>query len=965
MAIERRNRKGTRPAMALAAMLVSAAGLSLFAQAGTPAAAPQGPAAPGGGRGTVQAPPGPGGAGRGGPGNAGADWSPKDPVLPKNAREQAKTFLLPAGYRMELVASDPDIVMPGSFEWDGNGRLFVAELRTYMLDADGKDKYKPVSRISMWEDTNADGTYDKHTVFVDNLVLPRMVLPLDGNSILTNETETHDVVKWTDTNGDGVADKRELWYTGVGRPGANLEHQQAGFVWGMDNWIYSTYNAFRFRWTPNGILREPTGPNGGQWGLSQDADGKMWFVDAGGERGPMNFQVPIQYGAFTVADQFEPGFDVVWPAPGIGDMQGGMGRIRQPFGNLNHFTAATGPEIVHAHRMPEDLQGDFLFTEPVGRLIRRSKIVKTDGLTQLRNAYPGAEFVVGTDPFFRPVNIKSGPDGTLYIADMYQGIIQESQWTPRGSYLRAKIEQYQLDKVNQFGRIWRLRYDGYPAGGPNTAASPAIAPDFTRPRMLEETPAQLIRHFEHPNAWWRNSAQRLLVLKQDKSVVPALQTMARSSTNLLARFHAVWTLEGLGALDAAMVRGLMADPNPRMRIQALRASETLYKAGDRSLQADYTNLMKDTDADVVIQAMLTLNVVKAPGAIATIRPVVQASTIRGVKEIGGQLIARNGALAGGGGGGGGRGGPAVAPEVAASLERGGTIYNELCFSCHGEDGRGTPLAGAEVGATRAPSLESAARVSAHRDHIIKVLLHGLTGPVDGKTYSEVMIPMGSQNDQWIADVATYVRANFSNNAPAVTPADVARVRAATTARRTSWTLPELASSVPVLLEANATWKATASHSPETAPRIVGLAVPGPGANQGWNSGVAQAAGMWVQVELPALTQVAEIQIDTPAVQAGRGGFGGPGGPGGGRGAAAAAPAAAPAPGFARGYQVQVSTDGRRWTPVASGQGAPGTTVVPVTPVRAKFVRINQTATTPDAPAWAIQRVRVYQLPARN
>lgn len=162
---------------------------------------------------------------------------------------------------MELVASDPDIVMPGSFEWDGNGRLFVAELRTYMLDADGKDKFKPASRISMWEDTNADGTYDKHTVFVDNLVLPRMVLPLDGNSILTNETETHDVVKWTDTNGDGVADKRELWYTGVGRPGANLEHQQAGFVWGMDNWIYSTYNAFRFRWTPNGMLREPTGPN--------------------------------------------------------------------------------------------------------------------------------------------------------------------------------------------------------------------------------------------------------------------------------------------------------------------------------------------------------------------------------------------------------------------------------------------------------------------------------------------------------------------------------------------------------------------------------------------------------------------------------------------------------------------------------------------------------------------------------
>ena len=133
--------------------------------------------------------------------------------------EEAKTFILPTGYRMELVASDPDIIMPAAMEWDGNGRLFVVELRTYMLDADGKDKYKPISRISMWESTKGDGKYDKHTVFVDNLVLPRMVLPLDGNSILTNETETHDVVKWTDTNGDGVADKRELFYTGVGPPG--------------------------------------------------------------------------------------------------------------------------------------------------------------------------------------------------------------------------------------------------------------------------------------------------------------------------------------------------------------------------------------------------------------------------------------------------------------------------------------------------------------------------------------------------------------------------------------------------------------------------------------------------------------------------------------------------------------------------------------------------------------------------
>ena len=130
------------------------------------------------------------------------------------------------------------------------------------------------------------------------------------------------------------------------------------------------------------------------------------------------------------------------------------------------------------------------------------------------------------------MNISNAPDGTLYIADMYHGIIQERQWSGPGSYLRAKIEQYQLDKVAAHGRIWRLRYDGraaVPATDTNIGqpAIPAISPNFAPPKMYSETPAQLVAHFTHPNGWWRDMAQRLLVLKQDKSVVPALQQMAR------------------------------------------------------------------------------------------------------------------------------------------------------------------------------------------------------------------------------------------------------------------------------------------------------------------------------------------------------------------------------------------------------------------------------------------------------
>ena len=140
-----------------------------------------------------------------------------------------------------------------------------------------------------------------------------------------------------------------------------------------------------------------------------------------------------------------------------------MRRVRQPLGALNHFTATAGADIIRSEAYPADMRGDLLFTEPVGRLIRRAKIVKTDGLTQLRNVYPGSEFMLGTDPLFRPVNMRTGPDGLVYITDMYHGIIQEAQWTPRGSYLRAKIEQYQLDRITGHGRIWRLRFDGIPA----------------------------------------------------------------------------------------------------------------------------------------------------------------------------------------------------------------------------------------------------------------------------------------------------------------------------------------------------------------------------------------------------------------------------------------------------------------------------------------------------------------------
>ena len=240
------------------------------------------------------------GGGRGSMTSEASDFTPKPAYTARTPAEEAKGFMLPAGYRLELVAADPDVISPTLIEFDGNGRMYVGEMISYMMDASATREHDPISRISRWESTKGDGHYDKRTVFVDHVVAPRMILPLQDGVILTSETDSDDLVKWTDTNGDGVADKRDVVFTGIGQSGdPNIEHQKAGLLWNMDNWIYTTYNPFRIRWTPSGFLRESTAANGGQWGLASDDDGKPWFVDAGGERGPMNFQFPIHYGSFT------------------------------------------------------------------------------------------------------------------------------------------------------------------------------------------------------------------------------------------------------------------------------------------------------------------------------------------------------------------------------------------------------------------------------------------------------------------------------------------------------------------------------------------------------------------------------------------------------------------------------------------------------------------------------------------
>ena len=842
--------------------------------------------------------------GRGGNDAGDADFGPREPILAKTPAEQLKGFVMPPGYRMELVASDPAIQQPTFIEFDGNGRMYVGEMRSYMLDDLGTKEYEPLNRISLFESTKGDGVFDKHTVFIDNITAPRAVVPLDKGRVLVNVTHDDNLYLYTDTDNDGVADKKEIFYTGVGlnRDG-NIEHEQSGFVWAMDNWIYSTYNTFRFRWTPTGILKENIPNSGGQWGLTQDDNGTTWNIDAGGEQGPVNFQIPIQYGTFNAPDGMEDNYQVVFPISGLYDMQGGMNRIRVPLGVLNHFTAATGPDIFRGTALPDDLRGDLIFAEPVGRLVRRTKIVKTEGSTQLKNAYPFSEFIMNTDPLFRPINTKTAPDGSLYIVDMYHGIIQDTQWSAPGTWMNPRVKQLQLDKIVGLGRIWRVRYDGIPAheSAPVIAGKPAKSLNLTQPRMLDETPAQLVAHLTDPNGWWRDSAQRLLILKQDKSVAPALEAMVKSSDYLVARFHALWTLEGLNAMPASLVREAMKDSAPRLRVQAIRASETLYKAGDRSFEADYRATAKDSDPDVAIQALLTANILKLPDVTTLAKAVVAENKAKGMQEVGTWIA--NGSVSGGRGGAGRGGAVALAPELQALMDNGAATFTSLCFSCHGTDGRGLQIPDGAPGATMAPPLAGSPRVQGHRDYVIKALLNGVTGPIDGKTYTQVMIPMNGFTDEALAGIASYVRNSFGNGAGYITAADVARVRAANT-RTTPWTVSDLVATLPTQLLQEASWKVSASATGtantanvQNAFNLNGWALPAAVAATAGTAAAAPAAAPeadgWFQVELPTAINLAEITFNAGRAGA-RGGAGGAGAGGGRAGGAAGGPAGGPA-----------------------------------------------------------------------
>ncbi|MES2455745.1 MAG: c-type cytochrome [Bacteroidota bacterium] len=685
-------------------------------------------------------------------------------------KESMKTIHLQKGYHLQLVASEPMINEPVQIAWDGNGRMYVAEMNTYMQDANGTGEGKAVCTIKRLEDTNGDGVMDKSVVFIDKLVLPRMILPLDDR-LLVAETYDNSIYSYRDTNGDGVADEKKKVFSNESDNKANLEHQRSGLVWNLDNKIYVTVENVRYIFE-DGMLKNEylhEGP-GGQWGLANDNYGRLYFSAAGGEAPALGFQQNPAYGRLDFGDQYNDEFQAVWPIISTPDVQGGVGRLR-PDSTLNHFTACTGQSIFRGNSLPADVNGDLFICEPVGRLIRRAKVTNTNGKITLTNAYNKEEFIASTDMNFRPVNSITGPDGCLYIVDMYRGIIQESEWTKPGSFLRPKIVSRGLDKHVGRGRIYRLVYDG-------------IKPDQTVPRMLSLPSSQLVQYLSHANAWWRETAQKILVVRADKSVAPALTAVALTSPSPLGRIHALWTLSGLKALDRSTLLQGLKDKDAQVRKTSIWIAEDAVKKGDEELIAALEPLKNDTDVDVRFQLALTLRFSSSEKAKAIVKYLIEnnpgdVAMVESQKRFQNDMDRRTAR--------------ALETKKLGDADRklimdGAITFKQLCATCHGLDGKGVSIGGKGM---PAPPLANNKDVNGNPEKLIKILLHGLSGPVDGKNYTDEMPALGANSDEYIASVLSYIRSDLGNKAPSVKVEDVKKVRQENPNRSKSWTIKEL------------------------------------------------------------------------------------------------------------------------------------------------------------------------------
>jgi putative membrane-bound dehydrogenase-like protein len=539
----------------------------------------------------------------------------RDEGPPYSPEQSMTTMQIERGFRIDLVTSEPDVQSPVAMDIDENGRMFVVEMPGYPLDV------SPTGRVKLLEDTDGDGRFERVTVFADSLVLPTGVMRWKQGVLVT---AAPDVLYFEDTDGDGRADIRRVVLTGF--PRTNPQHTVNAPIYGLDNWIYVANQG------PVGAIIYKD--------LFGDRGTRLTFPDRPKQPGidPHDSTVrfrPDTFEAEAIAgeSQFGHTFDaygryfgndnshhlwheviaarylrrnphllvgrVMRDVPDHGAAAAVFPITRRPTFELlteaGEFTSACAPIVYLGGAFPGQETSVFV-AEPVHNLVHRDLLSPSGASFTARRAERQREFLAAGDAWFRPVNFHVGPDGALYVVDYYRGRIEHPEWTDT----EAQRNPSGFYEGHDRGRIYRITHD-------STAAQ------RRPPRLGTASGSALVAVLDDPNAWWRRTAQRLLVDRGDRSVVPALEALVRERRSALGRLHALWTLHGMGALDAPLIASAMTDPDAGIRENAIILAELNGRVAN--LDEQLAAMTSDPDPRVRFQVLATLGGLSTPVAI--------------------------------------------------------------------------------------------------------------------------------------------------------------------------------------------------------------------------------------------------------------------------------------------------------------------------------------------------------------
>lgn len=488
------------------------------------------------------------------------------PTEPLPAAEQKKLFRLPPGFEIELIAQEPAIRKPINLAFDGAGRLFVTQSIEYPFPAkDGT----PRDTIKVIRDINGDGVPETVTTFANGLNIPIGVLPLTGGVVIGYGIPQ--IYRFEDTDGDGTADKRDTLY---GKFGFDDTHGMASsFTWALDGWVHACHG-FRNTSTVQGGDRTPITMNSGNTYRFR-TDGSHIEYYTHGQVNPFGMAADALGNLYSADCHSKPIYMLLRGAfyPSFGKPHDGLGFAPEMIRHNHGSTGICGVVYYDALGFPAEYRHTVFIGNPVTGRINHDKLAAHGSSNE---AIEQPDFVSCDDPWFRPVDIKLAPDGSIYVADFYNCII--------GHY---EVDLYHPRRDRERGRIWRISYRGNGAAphpkGPNLATAPVN---------------DLVGALGNENIVVRTQAVHQLVQRIGPQAAQAVRS-AMSAGSGLQRAHGLWVLARLGALTGAEIQRLSTDPDRLVRTHLARAAAGL----DWSLLAVdmrrlVIGLLGDADASV-------------------------------------------------------------------------------------------------------------------------------------------------------------------------------------------------------------------------------------------------------------------------------------------------------------------------------------------------------------------------------